>query len=122
MFATSVSFSCLLFNPRQIGKQNIAKGISVCSPQGPRNHSENYEDRKQPICSTVCSLLPTELVMGCIHSTPITETIKDCVGALRRMKCSFHAPSSFGSHIATQIGLTLFLKCHTNISCSVNKK
>lgn len=25
-------------------KTNIAKGVSVCSPQGPRNHSENHKD------------------------------------------------------------------------------
>lgn len=43
MFAKSGGLSCLLSNPRQTGKEHIAKGASACvAPQGPRNHARNY--------------------------------------------------------------------------------
>lgn len=64
----------------QTGKQNIAKGISVCSPQGPRNHTENYKDWNQPTCSIIPNLQPRELVMARVHSIPPQERLSAAVG------------------------------------------
>lgn len=73
---TSVAF----FPNPDTGKQNMTKGISVCSPQGPRNHTENYKDWNQPTCSIILNLLPRELVMARVHPTPPQEWLNAAMG------------------------------------------